>query len=76
MYEDASLSGVMYKSPVSPPSHSKIKITFHSTAPYLRLNTMYDLPASTSKLLQDSAREYDTRSVKNKKEICPILASR
>ena len=55
----------------------KFKCMLYSTAPYLVLNTMYVyLPASTSKLLQDSAREYDTKSVKNKKEICPILASR
>ena len=34
------------------------------------------IPSSMFKLLQDAARDEDTRSVRNKKEICPILALR
>ena len=34
------------------------------------------IPESMFKLLQDAARDEDTRSVRNKKEICPILSLR
>ena len=34
------------------------------------------IPESMFKLLQDAARDEDTRSVRNKEEICPILALR
>ena len=37
---------------------------------------MQCIPESLFKLLQDAARDEDTRSVRNKKEICPILALR